>query len=329
VNNRHPQLSLTNWILLLILSLIWGGSFLFIGVAVSGLPPLTIVLLRVGLAAIILNIFVRVTGLSIPAKREAWSAFILLGLLNNVIPFSLIVWGQTHIASGLAAILNSTVPLFGVILAHFLTADEKMNWSRFTGILVGFTGVIVIIGPGLLLSIGTDLLAQLAVLTAALSYAMAGIYAKRFKRMNINPVVTATGHVTASAVFMIPLVLIVDRPWELAMPGIEVISAVIALAVFSTALAYVLYFRVIASAGATNALLVTFLFPVSASILGAVFLDEVITLGHVIGMSIISVGLAILDGRPVQWLQRVTNVSRPVAVPVCCDSESKFEELRR
>jgi len=146
--------------------------------------------------------------------------------------------------------------------------------------------------------------------------------------MNINPVVTATGHVTASAIFMIPMALIVDQPWQLPMPGLDVLGSVIALAIFSTALAYVLYFRVIASAGATNALLVTFLFPVSATILGTMFLGEEIALRHIVGMSVISVGLAILDGRPVQWLRRVTTVHRPVVVPVYCESEGRFEELR-
>ena len=149
-NDRaHVNRTMTagEWAMLLALSVLWSGSFLFTGIAVKELPPLTIVALRVGLAAVMLCVTLRVLGLALPRRGEAWAAFLGMGLLNNAIPFCLIVWSQTHIASGLAAILNATTPLATVIVAHLLTADEKMTGNRLAGVLIGFTGVTLMIGP--------------------------------------------------------------------------------------------------------------------------------------------------------------------------------------
>jgi drug/metabolite transporter (DMT)-like permease len=223
--------------------------------------------------------------------------FFAMGLLNNLIPFSLIVWGQSHIASGLASILNATTPLFTVIVAHFLTSDERMTGSRLFGVLAGLAGVIVMIGPGFLAGVGTSVLAQIAVLGAALSYAFAGIFGRRFSRMGVPPLLTATGQVTASTALLAPTVLIIDQPWTLPMPSGQVWAAVIGLALLSTSLAYVLYFRILATAGATNLLLVTFLIPVSAILLGAALLSERLNPEHFLGMALIGLGLAAIDGR--------------------------------
>lgn len=296
------------WGMLITLSLLWGGSFFFVGVAVKALPPFTIVALRVVLAAAALLIFLRFTGRSMPRDPRIWLAFFGMGLLNNLIPFSLIVWGQTHIASGLASILNATTPLFGVVVAHLLTDDEKLTANKLTGVLVGFLGVAVMIGPAALGGLGSNVLAQFAVLGAALSYAFAGVFARRFKRMGVAPIVTATGQVSASSIMLVPVALLVDRPWTLVAPGIEVWAAIVGIALISTALAYVLFFRILDTAGVTNLMLVTFLIPVSAILLGALFLGESIEAKHVFGMALIAAGLAAIDGRLLRRFRRRTSV---------------------
>lgn len=288
------------WAMLLLLSVLWGGSFFFTEVALQELPPFTLVTLRVGLAALILLCLVRATGLAIPRNRRVWAAFLGMGFLNNLVPFSLIVWGQTHITSGLASILNATTPLATVLVAHLFTIDEKMTGNRLAGVLIGFAGVVLIIGPDALSGLGTDFLAQLACLAAALSYAFAGVYGRRFKRMGIPPMLTAAGQVTASTLMLLPIALMVDQPWTLPIPGQATWAAVIGIAALSTALAYFIYFRLLASAGATNLLLVTFLIPVSAILLGALFLGERLDGRHVVGVLLIGLGLAAIDGRLIQ-----------------------------
>ena len=292
------------WGLLVALSVLWGGSFFFVGVAVAELPTFTIVALRVLFAAVALLLFLKVAGIAIPLHGEAWRAFFAIGLLNNVIPFSLIVWGQGHIASGLASILNATTPLFTVLVAHALTADEKLTPPRASGVAIGFAGVVVMIGPAALHEARTDLLAQLACLGAALSYAFAGVYGRRFRRLGLAPLQTAFGQVAASTVLLVPLALLVDRPWTLAAPGLPTWAAVLALAVLSTSVAYALYFRILARAGATNVLLVTFLVPVSAILLGAAVLGERLQPRHFAGMALIGMGLAAIDGRLARWRSR-------------------------
>ena len=298
MNTRiNTSMTLLEWSMLLALSLLWGGSFFFVGVAVAELPPFTIVLLRVGLAAAVLWFVVGLVGLRMPAAKGLWPAFFGMGVLNNLVPFSLIVWGQTHIASGLASILNASTPLFSVIVAHVLTSDERMTGARLAGVIAGLAGVAVMMGPAALEGTGANVMAQAAVLAAALSYALAGIYGRRFKRMGVPPLLTATGQVTASTILLAPLAFMVDRPLFLPMPGMETWAALIGLAVLSTALAYILYFRILATAGATNLLLVTFLIPVSSIFLGAAVLGERPGAEQVLGMALIGTGLAAIDGR--------------------------------
>jgi drug/metabolite transporter (DMT)-like permease len=292
------------WSLLITLSVIWGGSFFFVGIAVKALPLFTIVALRVGAAAIALNLIVRALGLRMPGERWTWMALFGMGLLNNLIPFSLIVWGQTHIASGLASILNATTPLFAVIITHFLTDDEKISAGRLTGVIVGLAGVVLMIGPEALKGLGSNTLAQIAVLGAAGSYACAGVFGRRFGRLGLAPLTTATGQVTASTAMLIPLAAVVDRPWTLPMPGWPTWGAVLGLALLCTALAYILYFRLLATAGATNLMLVTFLIPISAVFLGTTLLGERLDLKHYVGMGLIGFGLAAIDGRPFGLLLR-------------------------
>ncbi len=285
------------WLLLFILSILWGGSFFFVGIAVEALPPLTIVALRVTLAAIALIAVVYVSGLKMETGIKVWIAFFGMGVLNNMIPFTLIVWGQTHIASGLASILNATTPLFTVIAAHFLTRDEQLTRSKMIGVSIGFCGVVIMIGYDAVTGFGENIYAQFAVLGAAVSYALAGIYGRCFRRLGIKPLITATGQVAASSVLLIPLALIVDQPFLLLMPGLEIWLAIAGLALLSTALAYILYFRILSTAGATNVLLVTLLIPVSAVLLGIAFLGEQVEIKHLVGMGFIGLGLLAIDGR--------------------------------
>jgi len=282
------------WFLLIILSVLWGGSFFFSKVALAELRPFTVVLGRVGIAALALNLIVRASGHRMPGSREIWGMFLVMGLLNNLIPFSLIFWGQTRIASGLASILNATTPLWTILLAH-LTGDERLTANRLGGVAFGLVGVTVMIGPDVLGGLGLKMLAQLAVLGAAFSYALAGIYGKRFKA--IPPYVTAAGQITCTTLMMIPVALFVDRPWLLPMPGIKTWGALLAIALLSTAMAYVLYFRLLSTAGATNLLLVTLLIPVSALLLGTGILGERLDPRHFIGMGLTGLGLVVIDGR--------------------------------
>jgi drug/metabolite transporter (DMT)-like permease len=302
----NRTMTLREWAMLLALSVLWGGSFFFNGIAVKELPPFSIVTLRVGLAALILMAVLRVARVSMPRDPRIWAAFLGMGLLNNVVPFCLIVWGQTHIASGLASILNATTPLFTVMVAHVFTTDEKMTGNRLAGVLVGFVGVVFLIGPAVLRNSGADITAQIACLAAAFSYALAGIYGRRFKRMGVPPLATATGQVTTSALVLLPLALFVDQPWLLPMPGLGTWAAVAGIAALSTALAYVLYFRILATAGATNLLLVTFLIPVSAILLGSLALGERLDPRHFAGMALIGAGLAAIDGRLLKRFGRGT-----------------------
>jgi len=293
----HARMSLTDWCLLLFLSLLWGASFFYVAVALKELPPFTIVLLRVAIAALTLYIVLRVMGVPFPRDGKSWGAFFGMGLLNNAIPFSLIVWGQTHVASGLASILNATTPFFTVIVAHVLTADERLSRNRLVGVLIGLAGVVVLIGPQALSGLGKDVAGQLAIVGAAISYAFAGVFGRRFRRMGIPPMATAAGQVTASSLILCPIALLVDRPWHLAMPGTEVWLAILGTALLSTALAYIVYFRLLASAGAVNLLLVTFLIPPSAIVLGVFLLGEHLEATDFAGIVLIGLGLAAIDGR--------------------------------
>ena len=291
-------MSLRVWIWLLSLSVLWGGSFFFAKVAIGELQPLTVVFGRVALAALALNLVLSLAGRSLFQRGVPWPTFVVMGLLNNMIPFSLIFWGQTQIASGLASILNATTPLFTLAVAHLLTRDERINAAKAVALLVGFAGVALLVGPNLLVGDDSSFIGQMACLGAALSYAFAGVYGRRFQIMGVQPMQAAAGQVTASTVLILPIMLIVDRPWNLAgPPSANVWAALAGLALLSTALAYLLYFRILAAAGATNLLLVTFLIPVTAILLGAVFLGERLEPRHFAGMALIGVGLAAIDGR--------------------------------
>jgi drug/metabolite transporter (DMT)-like permease len=299
-----------DWAILILLSVLWGGSFFFIGVGVREVSPLTFVLLRVALAAAALWAFLLLRRTPVRLPREAFGALIVLALLNNAIPFSLFAWGQTQIASGLASILNATTPIWGVIVAHNFTRDERMTPVKLAGVLLGFGGVAMLIGADFLRDIGTGFAAQLACLAATLCYALAGVWARRFKAMGLAPATVATGQLTTTALVMLPFALIVDQPWLRSAPSMEAWAAIAGLALLGTALAYILYFRLIDSAGATNALLVTLLIPPMAILLGWLFLGERLEPLDFAGLALIALGLAAIDGRLLS-LARLRRSGRP------------------
>lgn len=293
-----------NWLRLLLLSILWGGSFFFVEVALTGLPIFTIVFLRVFIGAGILLAFILIRGHKIPKGKKIWLDFLVMGILNNAIPFCMIVSGQQFISGGFASLLNATTPFFTVATAHFLTKDEKVTFGKTTGVALGITGVAVLIGLETLTGSSNKFIGIMAVLTAAISYSFAGIWGRRFKSYNIEPVVPAAGQLICSSVLLLPVMLIVDAPWSLELPGMQVWTAVFGMALFSTALAYILYFRILSSSGATNVLLVTFLIPVNAILLGVFILSEVFKAQYLIGIFLIGLGLISIDGRLIMKIYR-------------------------
>jgi len=290
------------WGLLVLLGLIWGGSFFFARIAVYYVPPLTLVFLRLFLAALALHVYIAGRFDIYPILKARWREFLILGLINNALPHALIFFGQTRIGAGLAAILNATTPIWTVLIANYFTSDEKLSSAKIAGCLVGLAGTIVLIGPGISTGSEAPLWALLLPVLAAVSYGFAATYGKRFR--DVPAPVTSAGQLTASSLIALPLSLLADRPWTLAIPPLDAILAILALALLSTAFGYILYFRIMAAAGATNASLVTLLVPPSAILLGVLFLGERLSAAEYAGMALIGFGLVILDGRAYRRLAR-------------------------
>lgn len=284
------------WAMLFGLSLLWGCSFPFVKVAVGGVPPMSLVLARVAIAAVVLALVLLLTRTSLPRDARLWRMFFVMSALNNAIPWTLSFWAQQFIPSALAAILNAATPLCSVVVGHFLLADEKLKANRLAGVVVGFIGVAILIGPGALLD-REKFLAELALLGAAVSYAFSGVFGRRFATSGISATQSAFGQMTAGAFIMAPLALAIERPWNVSMPTPAQWQAVLGLAVLSTAAAYLLFFRILARAGATNVMLVTLLVPPTAILVGWAFLGERLDPGAFVGLGFIAVGLALIDGR--------------------------------
>lgn len=286
------------WLLLFTLSVLWGGSFFFNELAVREVDAFTVVMWRVAIGGGILWVYLRVRGRSLPTGAKDWGMFLVMGGLNNLIPFTLIVWGQTQIDSGLASIFNAATPVFTVLLAHYLTRDERLNWHKALGVLIGLGGVIVLIGPKALAGIDGPMLGQGAVVAATISYAFAGIFGKRLVRY--HPTESAAGMLLGAAVMAIPMALLFGNPLA-GVSSAAAIAGLFGLGTISTALAYIIYFQILARSGATNLLLVTLLVPVSAILLGMGVLGEALDANAWWGMGLIVIGLAAIDGRALQW----------------------------
>ena len=285
------SLGITEWMLLVGLSILWGGSYLFMKLAVLTVPLFTIVLGRVSIAALALLIVLTISGTGIPKGRRIWLAFFGMGIFNNVIPMSLIVFSQNSISVGLASILNSITPLFTILVAHMTTNDERLTFRKLVGISFGIMGVVMLMGPELVDNFGVAALGEWACLGAALSYACANTFGRRFVQLGTKPMQTAFGQVVASTVILAPLVIVVDQPWTISNPGFLPVLSILALGLFCTALAYVIYFQILARSGATAIALVTFMIPPSAILMGWLALGEQISSQDFLGLSLIGVGL--------------------------------------
>ncbi|MBA5777252.1 DMT family transporter [Stappia sp. F7233] len=295
-------MSALHWLMLTVLSFIWGGTFLFAKVAVAEIPPLMLVFLRVVIGAATLHVALRLAGHRFPLKPSLILSFLVMGLLNNAVPFSLIFWGQTVLSASLASILNATTPIFTVIVAAALFRQEALSVRRIAGIAIGFGGVVVMLSPGLAGLGGDPVWAELACLGAALSYAFAAAFARRFR--GVPTMVAAAGQLTGSSVLMLPLALWQAGDFSLAATSSVALANVAALGVLSTGIAYLLYFRLLTEAGATNASLVTLLIPLSATLMGAVVLGETLGPHEAAGLAVLLFGLLILDGRVLRFLPR-------------------------
>ena len=311
---NDDRIDARDWSLLAVLSVLWGGSFFFNGVVLKELPPLTVVLLRVALAAMILLPVLRAYQIRFPVGLSGWKPFFAIALLNNVLPFSLIVIGQTYIPSGLASILNATTPLFTVVVMA-AAGDEKLHARRVVGVVTGLIGVIILHGqdlhgqdPGFQSGEGVGILLCLA---AAFSYGLSALYARR-KLSNSPPLATATFQLLASALMMTIVAAVFERPWQLPMPGVTTWLAMIGLSALSTALAYIVFFQVLRRSGSTNVMLVTLLIPVTAILLGYLVLGESISLREIIGALVIGSALLLMDGRV---LKLIPGLSIPKTTP--------------
>ena len=291
-----------DWLLLIFLSLLWGLAFFFIAVAIrGGVPIFTIVLTRVGIAALALLPVLLALGHSLPRNTATWRLFIVQALLNNVFPFSLIVYGQTHVTSGIAAVINATTPLFSLLVARAVVG-EALSTNKVLGVLFGIAGVAILIGAELAHAHVGSLIGMASLLAAALFYGLSAFWMRRLR--TIPPIVSAACQLTCSTLMLLPIAAVVDRFWLLPVPGVETIGALVGLAILGTALAYIVFFRISASAGPNNVMLVTLLIPVSAAGLGILFLGEHLTLHQVAGALVIAFGLIVTDGRLLPYLRR-------------------------
>jgi drug/metabolite transporter (DMT)-like permease len=290
-----------DWALLGVLSVLWGGSFFFNGVALRELPPFTLVFFRVALAAVSLLPVLRIYRIGFPKGLSGWQPYFAIALLNNVLPFSLIVMGQTYIPSGLASILNATTPLF-TVLVMAAAGDEKLLMRRIAGVLTGLIGVIILRGQdlGFKTSEGTGILLCLA---GAFSYGLAALYARR-RLANSPPLATASFQLMASSLMMAIVAAAFERPWQLAMPGATTWLAVAGLATLSTALAYIVFFQILRRSGPSNVMLVTLLIPVTAILLGYLVLGESVSAREIIGAAVIGSALLLIDGRVLGLIRR-------------------------
>ena len=298
----QKTISTKAWFELMILSLIWGVSFLSIRVALDEIGPLTAVAHRTGWAMLILWAYVGIRRLPIPTSPRIWLAFLAMGVLNNVIPFSLMAWGQLHIETGLTSILNAATAIFGVVAAAIFFADERLSARKIIGVTLGFFGVATAIGLSSFASFDVRSLGQLAVIGGTISYALAGVWARK-TLSGLPPQIAAAGMLTGASVIMIPMVWVIEGPISMSLQT-DTWIAIGYYAVAATALAYLLYYRVLAMAGSGNLMLCTLMIAPVAIVLGALVLDEALPTRAYVGFALLAAGLIILDGRLLARLKR-------------------------
>lgn len=286
------------WFILVLLGIIWGASYLFIKVGGAEIPPFTFVAGRTTIASIALVLVLLARREKLPSFRSPiWRWFVILGILNGVIPYTLITWGETHIASGLAAIIIGTMPIFTVLLAHWLTADEQLNANKLVGILIGFCGVVLLFLPELGGGLQLTVVGELAVLGAAISYALAIVVARKYLR-GVGHITASFGQLASASLILIPLAILIDHPSDLH-PSQAAIASLLTLSLVGTAFAYLLYYWLIENVGATQTSLVTYISPVAAVILGALILGESLNWTSLGGLAAIIAGVALVTRKTV------------------------------
>lgn len=290
------------WALIALLSLFWGGSFFFNAIARPEVPTFTLVLLRVGGGALILIVSALALGHQFPRTVREWRDFAVMGALANAIPFVLIVFAQTRITSGMASVLNASAPLWTALIAHAFTSDDKLTPQRGLGVAVGLAGVATLVGPAALQTMGADIWGMAAVIAATMSYGFAGLWGRRFKF--VPPIVMSAAQLVCSTALLLPFAVVLEHPWDQPVPSLPALASIAALAIFSTALGFLIFFQIMAEAGATNAMLVTLLVPVSATLLGVLVLHEPLTPQQIAGGLLIAAALLIIDGRLWRFIQR-------------------------
>lgn len=291
----EPQkhLSPRAWAELLLLGLIWGASFVAIRIALDTIPVMTSVLHRTFWAMAVLWLIVWIKGIEIPRNPKVWLAFLIMGLLNNAIPFSLMAWGQLYIDTGLTAILNAATAVFGVLVAALFFKDERLTPNRLIGVVLGFLGVSIAIGLNSFTGFNLQSLAQLAVLAGTVSYAFASAWGRKHLS-GLSPILAAAGMLTGATLLILPISIVHDGLPTLALPAVTW-AAIGYYALIATAAAYLLYYRVLAMAGSGNLMLVTLVIPPVAIVLGSLLRDEALGANAYIGFAILALGLLILN----------------------------------
>lgn len=302
-SRQTPSMSSSDWALLVLLSMLWGGSYLFNALSLRELPVFTVVALRVLLGGLALHLALRVMRIPFPLDRASLKAYLGMAILNCALPFCLIVFGQTRVPSGLASILNATTPIFTMVLAHLFLASERLDPRRAAGVMIGFAGVIVLFWDRLGAGAG-ELVGLVACLGASLSYGFSNIFGRKVIVPGAHPLAMAAGQQTFALLPLMPLALIVDAPFSGPMPSLTAIGAIVGLGLLSTAVAYSLFYRILGRAGATNVSLVTLLIPCSAILFGTLFLGERLEEEAFLGLAIIAAGLLVIDGRLIGLFRR-------------------------
>lgn len=290
-------MGLIEWLLLFGLALFWGTSFGLTAIALRELSPFTFAFARVAVAAVTLLFLTRIFRMALPRGWQPWGPIMVTAFFGNVVPFSLIAWGQSLIPSSLAGLLMATGPLFTLVIAHFNTSDERMTGFKTVSLVLGFGAVLVMMGPDAIRGVSSNVAGQLAILGAALCYAIATVYGRRFQAMGLKPLPLAAGQLCVASIMMVPAMVLFDQPWALGWLSTPVILAVLASGVLSTGIPYIMYFRILAVGGATNVMLVTFLVPIVAVTTGSLALGEVLEPRHFMAMGLLALALLSIDGR--------------------------------
>lgn len=288
-------MTLRNFSWLLLLAVLWGPSFLFIKVAVQEIPPITLANLRVGIAALILYVILRAKGRKLPRSREMWRHFIIAGFFANALPFALFSWGEIYVDSALASILNGTTPLFTILFAHFFIPEDRITPPKLLGTFIGFIGLVLLVGPSFLQGAEATFWGLLAIIGAAVCYGISIVYIKIYMA-TLPPFVAPTGQLLTATLILLPLSIFVENPFVMPLPSWQATSSLLALAIFGTAIAFIVYYHIVDSSSATHLSMITYLVPIFGIFLGVVFLNEKIGWTAYIGCLFILLGVMVANG---------------------------------